>query len=100
MITPSGMLADVPFTLDLYKARVRMRFLVSGQLEYDVVFPSTLILNIHAQRCASQTILEEQFHVEPYVKVEEFLSDNGENRFVRLETGRKKHLSIHYQATV
>jgi transglutaminase-like putative cysteine protease len=77
-----------------------MRFLVSGQLEYDVVFPSTLILNIHAQRTASQTILEEQFHVEPYVKVEEFLSENGENRFVRLETGRKKHLSIQYQATV
>ncbi len=77
-----------------------MRFLVSGHLEYDVAFPSTLILNIHAQRTSSQTILEEQFQVEPYVKVEEFLSDGGENRFVRLETGKKKHIAIHYHATV
>lgn len=77
-----------------------MRFLVSGQLEYEVKFPSTLILNIHAQRTSSQTILEEHFTVEPYLKVEEFLSDNGENRFVRLETGRKKQLSIQYSATV
>ncbi|MFO0900129.1 MAG: transglutaminase family protein [Pirellulales bacterium] len=77
-----------------------MRFRVSGRLEYDVAQPSTLILNIHAQRNPSQTILEEHFSVEPYVKVEEFLVDGGENRFVRLETGRKKKLAIEYQATV
>lgn len=77
-----------------------MRFLVTGHLEYEVKFPSTLILNIHAQRTSSQTILEEHFAVEPYVKVEEFLLGNAENRFVRLETGRKKHLSIQYSATV
>jgi transglutaminase-like putative cysteine protease len=77
-----------------------MRFQVSGRLEYDVAQPSTLILNIHAQRNPSQTILEEHFSVEPYVKVEEFLADGGENRFVRLETGRKKKLAIEYQATV
>lgn len=77
-----------------------MRFQVSGRLEYDVAQPSTLILNIHAQRNPSQTILEEHFSVEPYVKVEEFLADGGENRFVRLETGRKKKLAIEYHATV
>jgi transglutaminase-like putative cysteine protease len=77
-----------------------MRFQVSGRLEYDVAQPSTLILNIHAQRTPSQTILEEHFSVEPYVKVEEFLADNGENRFVRLDTGRKKKLAIQYNATV
>lgn len=83
-----------------FKELASMRFVVSGQLEYEVAFPSTLILNIHAQRTPSQTILEEHFQVEPYVKVEEFLSDNGENRFVRLETGRKKQIAIRYQATV
>jgi transglutaminase-like putative cysteine protease len=77
-----------------------MRLHISGHLEYAVTFPSTLILNIHAQRSASQTILEEQFTVEPYLKVEEFLSDNGENRFIRLNTGKKKELKITYDAIV
>src|SRR4051812_7057451 len=78
----------------------RMRFNVSCQLEYDVSFPSTLILNMHAQRNSMQTILEERFSVEPRLKVDEFIADGNFNRFVRLETGRKKHLAISYTATV
>ena len=77
-----------------------MRFHVSCDLEYDVSFPSTLILNMHAQRNATQTILEERFAVEPRTKVDEFIADGNFNRFVRLETGRKKHLAISYSATV
>jgi transglutaminase-like putative cysteine protease len=77
-----------------------MRFQVSSRLEYEISLPSTLILNIHAQRNAGQTILEEHFSVEPYVKVEEFSPDGDENRFVRLETGKKKQLAISYTATV
>jgi transglutaminase-like putative cysteine protease len=77
-----------------------MRFHVSSHLEYTVKFPSTMIFNIHAQRNPAQTILEERFSVEPYVKVEEFLSENGENRFVRLETGESKQLVIDYAAVV
>jgi transglutaminase-like putative cysteine protease len=77
-----------------------MRFKVSCQLEYDISFPSTLILNMHAQRNASQTISKERFSVEPRTKVEEFIADGNANRFIRLETGRKKHLSIEYEAVV
>ena len=77
-----------------------MRFHVSCELEYDVMFPSTLILNMHAQRNSMQTILEERFSVEPRTKVDEFIADGNFNRFVRLETGRKKHLAVHYSATV
>jgi transglutaminase-like putative cysteine protease len=77
-----------------------MRFQISCRLEYAITLPSTLILNIHAQRNVGQTILEEQFSVEPYVKVEEFSPDGDENRFVRLETGKKKQLAIAYAATV
>ncbi len=77
-----------------------MRFQVSGHLEYTVTFPSTLIFNVHAQRNSGQTILDERFSVEPYVKVEEFVLENGGSRFVRLETGRKKQLVIDYAATV
>ena len=77
-----------------------MRFQVSGRLEYEVQQPSTLILNIHAQRNAGQTILEEQLAVEPYVKIEEFNTEGDENRFVRLETAKKKQLSVSYSATI
>ena len=77
-----------------------MRFHVSSRLEYAVAFPSTLIFNIHAQRTAGQTVLEERFTVEPFVKVEEFLLADGENRFVRLHTGRRKQLAVEYTATV
>jgi len=77
-----------------------MRFEVTAHLEYIVKFPSTLIFNIHAQRHHGQTVLQEQFAVEPYVKAEEFVLEDGGNRFVRLETGRKKRLVVDYSATV
>jgi transglutaminase-like putative cysteine protease len=77
-----------------------MGFEVSCSLDYVIHFPSTLILNVHAQRSASQSILEERFSVEPHVKVEEFTAEESANRFIRLETGKKKQLSIAYEATV
>src|SRR5262245_6924438 len=78
-----------------------MQFQVTGELDYAVQFPSTLILNIHAQRSPGQTILEESFSVEPAVTVEEFLISSGtENRFIRLHTGKRKELRIRYAAKV
>ncbi len=77
-----------------------MLFHVSCDLEYSIGFPSTLILNVHAQRNASQTVLEEQFVVEPQVKVSEFIQEDSHNRFIRLNTGRHKTLSIKYSASV
>ena len=43
---------------------------------------------MHAQRNAAQSVTEEHFSVEPRTKIEEFIADGNENRFVRLETGR------------
>ncbi len=77
-----------------------MLFHVSAALDYAVKFPSTLILNIHAQRNPSQTILDEQLTIEPPVKVSEFTPDASDNRFIRLETGKHKRLSIRYRASV
>lgn len=77
-----------------------MQFHVSCRLEYDVAFPSTLILNIHPQRHSAQTIVEERLTVEPRAKVEEFSIDGTDNRFIRLETGKRKQLVVTYQATV
>ncbi len=51
-------------------------------------------------RTPSQVILDEHFSVEPWVKVEELTANAGENRFVRVETGKAKNLKISYQATL
>ena len=77
-----------------------MIFQVSCRLEYAIKFPSTLILNVHAQRNASQTVLQEEFVIEPKLRVSEFTAEGTQNRFIRLETGRHKTLSIGYDATV
>ena len=77
-----------------------MQFHVSSELAYDVQQRSTLILNVHALRTPSQTIIEENFHVEPPVRCEEFLSATGENRLVRLDTGAAKNLAVRYSARV
>jgi transglutaminase-like putative cysteine protease len=75
-------------------------FNVSCALDYDVVFPSTLILSVHAQRNASQTVIEEDFSITPRVIFSEFTTDANGNRFVRVETGKRQHLSIRYHAEV
>ena len=77
-----------------------MLFNVACELQYAAKASSTLILNIHAQRGESQTILDEQFAVEPSVKVTEFTPDGTGNRFIRLETGRHKTLAVRYSASV
>ena len=77
-----------------------MLFHVSCGLEYVARFPSTLILNVHAQRNASQTVLDEEFLVKPRVKFSEFTAEGGDNRFIRLNTGRHKKLTISYSAVV
>ncbi|PTY06794.1 transglutaminase family protein [Verrucomicrobia bacterium LW23] len=77
-----------------------MRFNVSSQLQYKIDGPSTLILNIHALRTPSQSIVSEQFQLDPILNYEEFVSASGENRFIRLETGDAKSLRISYNAEV
>jgi transglutaminase-like putative cysteine protease len=77
-----------------------MLFHVSCELEYEARFPSTLILNIHAQRTASQTVVDEQFVVSPEVKLTELTPTAGDSRFIRLETGPHNALSIAYSAAV
>ncbi len=77
-----------------------MLFRVSCQIEYAAKFPSTLILNVHAQRHASQVVLDEQFTVTPHVKVTELTMAGTDNRFVRLHTGKHKTLSVSYAASV
>ena len=53
--------------MHLAAASTNMVFDVACELEYNVRVPSTLILGVHAQQSAAQTILTEQFSIEPPV---------------------------------
>lgn len=77
-----------------------MQFQVTSHLEYSVQFPSTLILNIQAQRNPSQSIIKEALSIEPRVPFEKFSVAGGETRFVRLETGANRKLVVDYSAAV
>lgn len=77
-----------------------MKFEINAELGYDILDPSTLILNIHALRTPHQAVLEESFTIEPYMKVEELISSHGENRFIRVEITEATNISIKYKATV
>ncbi len=77
-----------------------MLFQVSSRLDYTVVFPSTLILNIHAQKTTGQFVSNEQLMIDPQIPWEEIQFEHSDARFVRLETGGAKSLSVSYSATV
>jgi len=77
-----------------------MKFNVSSKLQYDVLSSSTIILNIHALRSPQQTVLEERFWIDPYVKWEELIMPNSENRFIKIEIDKKTNIAIDYMALV
>lgn len=77
-----------------------MKFDVFTEMEYKVRSASTLILNINALRTQHQTVISEAFTIEPYIKTEELLSVNGENRLVRFEVTQPGIFKVTYKATV
>jgi transglutaminase-like putative cysteine protease len=77
-----------------------MKFQVSSELAYQVYYPSTLLINIHALRLPGQTIIEETFTIDPYIRVEELISAEYENRFIRLEAEEGTHIRVSYTAVV
>ncbi|GAA4341874.1 transglutaminase family protein [Mucilaginibacter gynuensis] len=77
-----------------------MKFDVLADMEYTAQSQGTLILCIHALRTPNQTVINETFTVEPYIKAEELVSANGENRLVRLEVTEPGELKLQYRATI
>ena len=77
-----------------------MKFNVTAEMGYEVKSAGTLILNVHALRTPTQAVLQESFEVDPYFKVEELFSVNGENRIIRLEITGPASVQIRYKATV
>lgn len=77
-----------------------MKFEVNSSLHYNVEDNSTIILNIHALRTPNQTVVSESLTIEPYLKVEELNSLQGENRFARIVIPEATPLKIQYTAIV
>ena len=77
-----------------------MKFKVFSELEYQVQMPSTFIFNIQASRTHSQSIIEEAIYIEPYFKMEEFTSHDGDTRFLRLQVKDHITFKITYDAKV
>jgi transglutaminase-like putative cysteine protease len=77
-----------------------MKFNVFTEMEYKVGSASTLVLNINALLSPHQTVTEEFFTIDPYIKVEELLSANGEHRLMRFEVTDPATVKVLYKATV
>jgi len=77
-----------------------MKFNVLTEMEYTARSPGTIILNIHALRTPHQTVISETFTIEPYIKVEELVSAQGENRLMRFEIENVGSIKVIYKATI
>ncbi|MGZ3756927.1 MAG: transglutaminase-like domain-containing protein [Mucilaginibacter sp.] len=77
-----------------------MKFNVFTEMEYKVGSASTLIFNINALQTPFQTVSEESFTVDPYIKVDELLSANNEHRLMRFEVSNPGIVKVTYKATV
>lgn len=76
-----------------------MKFDVFTEMEYTANSPGTLILNIHALRTPTQTVVNETFTISPYIKFEELVEPSG-NRLVRFEIPEPGNIKVTYNATV
>lgn len=77
-----------------------MKFNVLSEMEYTANSAGTLILNIHALRTPHQTVINEIFNIDPYIKVEELQSAQSENRLIRFEIAQASSIKVLYKATV
>lgn len=77
-----------------------MKFITTANLEYDISLPSTIIFNLHVLRTPHQTVIEEAFTIDPYLRMEELISEHGENRFARIEVPANTNIKVSYKATV
>ncbi len=77
-----------------------MKFNVLTEMEYTARSAGTIILNIHALRTPHQTVINETFNIAPYIKVEELVSAQSENRLMRFEIEDGSSIKVTYKATI
>ena len=77
-----------------------MKFNVLTEMEYTAQSAGTIILNIHALRTSHQTIINETLTIVPYIKVEEFIPAQNENRLIRFEIPGASAIKVIYKAAI
>lgn len=77
-----------------------MKFKVAAQLSYEVKTQATIILNVHALRTPAQTVIDESFVIDPYIKSEEMATIGFDHRLIRFEAAGPVQLNINYSALV
>ncbi|ASU33708.1 transglutaminase-like domain-containing protein [Mucilaginibacter xinganensis] len=77
-----------------------MKLNVLTEMEYTAASAGTLILNIHALRTPRQTVISEEFVIDPYIKVEELVSQQSDNRVFRFEIAENSSIKVSYKATI
>ena len=77
-----------------------MKFNVLTEMEYTANSAGTIILNIHALRTPHQTVISESFTVEPYIRVEELIPPQSENRLMRFQIEQPGSVKVTYKATI
>lgn len=77
-----------------------MIFEVACRVNYEVDFPSTLILSMHVRDGASQKVVEEHFATDPPLLQSETIVDGTGDRLQRLQTGTCPRFTASYRARV
>ena len=77
-----------------------MKFKAHSEIQYQVLMPTTFIFNIQVSKTSSQTVINEKLDIDPSFPLEEFTSNNGEVRFLRVQVNKPGPFKIHYEAIV
>lgn len=77
-----------------------MKLEVSARIVYEVISPSTLILNVQPLKSAGQFLVEERMDLNSQLKMTELFAVTGEKRFKIIEIPDTGSLVINYRAVV
>ncbi|MNK19695.1 Transglutaminase-like superfamily protein [compost metagenome] len=77
-----------------------MKLEVSARIVYEVISPSTLILNVQPLKSAGQFLVEECMDLNSQLKMTELFAVTGEKRFKIIEIPDTGSLVINYRAVV
>lgn len=72
---------------------------IEAQLDYEVVAPAHMLLNIEAARSDMQTVIKEKLAIEPATPMRLFCDEGSGNRFIRFDA-KPGPLKIRYRASV
>lgn len=72
---------------------------VDAQLDYEVVAPAHMLLNIEAARSGAQAVVSEELTIEPSTEMQVFCDEGSGNRFIRFDA-KPGPLKIRYKASV